>query len=200
MNKKIIFLYVVLFIIISVSLVFAQEAGGGGEPSPLPSGGSGGIAANYTAEYDPSILEAFKNQTWLPVLVRLRDNSNTDDFLNSLSKNDFKGERGSSKIAFVGFITKNGFETLLNDSRVKSISWTKYDVHTTLENQSKFENVSEIEKGPDSKTINNLSISKDTSVLNETNKLEGKNLIWLWLIIFILIISLLLLIIKIKKR
>lgn len=140
MIKKSIILCIFLFVLV-YTLAFAQEQVFNGSNNET----------NITVEYDPEILDEFNNnQTWVSVLIRLKDNSDIDSFLNSLSAQNFDGERGSSKIAFVGWVTREGFSSLIEDSRVKSISWTKFDVHTTRE-----KNITSEENIPEYSNISN---------------------------------------------
>ena len=214
MNRRILFFCIILFITIYSSLVFAQDI----------SLNETNNETNTSVEYDPEIVDAFNNQTWLPVIVRLVDNSNititgtkeerrnlsrqrdewfeqvSNDFLASLPENDFDGERMGSN-GFVGFITKNGFYWLLNNSKVKKISWTKYGAQASLENKSKSDNVSEIEKEPEFKIINNVSISKNVSIPEEISESEEKIAVWLWMVTIIIILGIIFyLIIKFRKK
>ena len=173
MNKKIIFLCVILSVITCINLVFAQEAGGGGEPSPLPSGGSDGIAANYSVPYvDPNILEEFNKSSEVSIVVELQTKNITkvDEILATLSESDFKLKRklplGNG---FGGNITKKGFEKLVNNPDVKFV-WTDIIVSA----RSVDEGVNESEKEV-IKNYKNYSISEkeqEFKVLNKTLQIK----------------------------
>ncbi|MEK6937639.1 MAG: hypothetical protein AABX04_01205 [Nanoarchaeota archaeon] len=98
--------------------------------------------------YDKVILEEFSKTEWVPVLVRLKDNSDIkiegtkeqrvalskqrdewfkpviDEVLSTLSKKEF--ELAHKRFdGFSGKITKEGFQKLLNNPAVKEIIWEK---------------------------------------------------------------------------
>ncbi len=155
-----------LFLVSFTSLATAQTTGSGGATAPTLSntsaGGGGGASneSNYTAEYDPEILDAFDNKTWVSVLVRLADNSNItitgtkeerraisrqrdewfkpviDEVLATLSETEFK--LSSKRFdGFSGEITKEGFTKLLKDERVGVIHQTlKSDAFAVEKNLS----------------------------------------------------------------
>lgn len=86
--------------------------------------------------YDSAILEQFKNQSEVRILVRLNDNSGlpvtsvnqidawfrpqVDAILNDLSNPEFQLANKFTD-GFSGYISQEGFNRLINDSRVKSI-------------------------------------------------------------------------------
>ena len=99
---------------------------------------------NSTVEYDPAILDAFNNQSWVNVIVRLVDNSNItitstkeektelirqrdgwfepkiDEVLSTLSEDEFVSLRKLSN-GFGGSITIEGFDKLINNPAVSEI-------------------------------------------------------------------------------
>ena len=164
MNKTIMFLCGVLSLILFTGIVSGQEGGGIGPFLPNESEG-GGAPANETTPsnitfYDPEILEAFNNltprfgvkiinnQTWILVIVDLRDNSNItvigtteerralsrqkdewfqpviNEVLSTLSEDEFDDIRTSLR-SFSGHISKKGFNKLVNDPRITAIHMDK---------------------------------------------------------------------------
>ena len=122
---------------------------------------AGGIVTdeNVFVEYDPEILEEFNNQTWVPVLVRLVDNSNItvtgskderralsrqiyewfkpvrEEVLAALSEAEFNlsGRRFNG---FSGTITREGFDKLLNNTAVREIIWSNMPPPQLATNES----------------------------------------------------------------
>ena len=94
------------------------------------------IEANVS--YDSQILEEFKINEWVNVIIKLKDDSNIIDIseknrwfeprreevLATLSENEFKLGRRSSR-GFHGEINKKGFDKLLRDKRVDAIYWNR---------------------------------------------------------------------------
>jgi hypothetical protein len=139
--------------------------------------------SNYTAEYDSIILDAFNNHTWVPVLIRLVDNSNInvtgskderrvfsrqrdewlkpviEEVLATLSETEFNL---SSRLfdGFSGVITKEGFDKLLNNTAVRKIIWE----NTPL---------------PEAATNENISAEYDSEILEAFN-----NQTWMRFIIY----------------
>jgi len=126
--------------------------------------------SNYTVKYDPVILEAFNNQTRVPVLVRLVDNSNItvtgskderrvlssqrdewfkpvlDEVLVTLSDDDIRDV--SKHISeFRGEISEEGFYKLLNNSKVNEIIWDNIPL-------------------PEAATNENISVEYDSEILD----------------------------------
>src|SRR3989338_563395 len=128
--KKRLLLLFSLLVVITINSSLAQE---------------GYNETNNSVIYDPAILEAFENQTWLPVVVRLVDSSGINitgtkeerrelvrqrqewfkikqnEVLLNLS-NDFTLEGQTSGLW--GQLNKNGFAKLVHNPSIKSISLT----------------------------------------------------------------------------
>jgi hypothetical protein len=167
-------------------------------------------ASNYTAEYDAGILEAFKNDTWVPVLVRLVDNSNItitgtkderrvlskqvydwfqpviDEVLGTLSGDEFRliGKRSDG---FEGYVTKEGFDKLLVNAAVRKIIWSNWSQLqlTTNENNSIEVNLSKTEE-----ESNELLLSEPFS--EEEMYKEKSNLPWILIVAGIILLEIIL--------
>lgn len=83
---------------------------------------------------DSKILDEFnRNQTWVRVIIDLKDNSETDNFFSNFSGNELRNTITSSISPRIDAgITKKGFDKLIKDPRVGAI-YLNAPVHFTLD-------------------------------------------------------------------
>jgi len=90
------------------------------------------LISDSGVKYEQKILDEFAklennnetNQTFVHVLIYLKDSLDADTLISSFSENEIKDITGLNDISPTRFsikITKEGFDKLINDSRVEKI-------------------------------------------------------------------------------
>jgi len=94
-------------------------------------------------DIDPKISRSFGNQTWVRIIINLRDGSETDNFIAIFSGTEFKLiNKSSNQIS--AEITEKGFFTVIQDGRVGKVY---LDVLSEVIKEDEKERKTEIREG-----------------------------------------------------